>query len=596
MGATNSALEACRRGVALATQHPLLAPLADAAHIMMQTDGKGWAADAWLEIGADGVLRLNARRRAGSETWLYVLAHGLLHVGLGHFRPHREPDLWKRAADLVVARFLDDLKIGCPPEDYPRDRLAELGADEAAIVAALRDRPEEAARLVPYSLGGTQPDLVGELAPFRLYGWRARRETPEQLLARGIADAARRALDVAAGRRDSLLGQPLPTGHGAAARRWIIDRYPLLGALAAGFDLVEDPVACRSLAISIAAVDISGRIVYLNPASGLTPDQWIFVLAHELLHAGLRHEIRAGGRDPFLWNCACDFVINDWLIEAGIGDAPPGLLHDLGLRGQSAETVYDRLAKDLRRARKLATLRGAGLGDLLDHAPGHPRGSVDIDAFCRRALAQGLSLHLDQARGYLPAGLVEEIRALARPPVPWDVELGRWLFGVLPPAETRRSYARPSRRQGATPDIPRPRTVPLAVEADERTFAVVLDTSGSMDKALLGKAIGTVAAYAREREVPAVRLVYCDAAPYDEGYVAPDDLLDRVRVKGRGGTVLQAAVDLLEQASDFPKTGPILVITDGACDVLRVRREHAFLVPPGFRLPFTPRGPVFALR
>lgn len=38
------------------------------------------------------------------------------------------------------------------------------------------------------------------------------------------------------------------------------------------------------------------------------------------------------------------------------------------------------------------------------------------------------------------------------------------------------------------------------------------------------------------------------------------------------------------------------MITDGECDVLSVRREHAYLLPKGARLPFTPRGPVFAVR
>jgi hypothetical protein len=35
---------------------------------------------------------------------------------------------------------------------------------------------------------------------------------------------------------------------------------------------------------------------------------------------------------------------------------------------------------------------------------------------------------------------------------------------------------------------------------------------------------------------------------------------------------------------------------DGYCDALRVRREHAYLVPESARLPFTPKGPVFRLR
>lgn len=67
-------------------------------------------------------------------------------------------------------------------------------------------------------------------------------------------------------------------------------------------------------------------------------------------------------------------------------------------------------------------------------------------------------------------------------------------------------------------------------------------------------------------------------------------------MRGRGGTVLQPGIDLLEGADDFPAAGPLLVITDGQCEPLRIRREHAFLLPNGSRLPFRPRGPVFYVR
>ena len=93
-----------------------------------------------------------------------------------------------------------------------------------------------------------------------------------------------------------------------------------------------------------------------------------------------------------------------------------------------------------------------------------------------------------------------------------------------------------------------------------------------------------------------VRLVFCDAAAYDQGYVAAEEIADRVRVKGRGGTVLQPGIDLLERAHDFPESGPILIITDGYCDRVRIRREHAFLLPEGRSLPFVPKGKVFGVR
>jgi predicted metal-dependent peptidase len=126
-----------------------------------------------------------------------------------------------------------------------------------------------------------------------------------------------------------------------------------------------------------------------------------------------------------------------------------------------------------------------------------------------------------------------------------------------------------------------------------RTFGVVLDTSGSMQPRLLAYALGAIASYAMSREVPMVRLIRCDARAHDAGYIEPEALLGKVEMRGRGGTVLQPGIDHLTGAEDFPKDAPILVITDGACDTLTIRREHAFLMPQGGRLPFRTSAPQF---
>jgi predicted metal-dependent peptidase len=253
---------------------------------------------------------------------------------------------------------------------------------------------------------------------------------------------------------------------------------------------------------------------------------------------------------------------------------------------------------NLRIYRKLSTLRGKGLGDIL---PGsRPNwweigGGLTLDEFYRRCLVQGLEYHQDQDRGFLPAGLIEEIRALSQPPIPWDVELARWFDEHFMPLEKRRTYARPSRRQSATPDIPRPSWTPLLEAMDNRTFGVILDTSGSMDRNLLAKALGAIASYSVSRDVPLARVVFCDAAYYDQGFMSPEIIANRVKVRGRGGTVLQPAINFLEKADDFPQDGPLLIITDGYCDKLQIRknREHAFLLPKGRALPFVPKGDVF---
>jgi predicted metal-dependent peptidase len=357
----------------------------------------------------------------------------------------------------------------------------------------------------------------------------------------------------------------------------------LLGALAAAFDIVEDPAVCGRMQISVAAVSEYSKEIYVNPGAGLNESECRFVIAHELLHVSLRHSVRCRGRDPYLWNVACDYVINEWLAEMRIGSIPQiGVLLDSDLKGLSAEAIYDRIVTDLRRFRRLGTFRGIGLGDILD-APSAgwwlSSEGTDLDAFYRCCLAQGLLYHHDRGRGLLPAGLVEEIRALSQPAIPWEVELARWFDDRFPPIERIRTYARPSRRQSSTPDIPRPRYVPVSTAQEGRTFGVVLDTSGSMDRALLGESLGAIASYCESREVPRARVVFCDAIAWDAGYMRPDEIAGKVTIRGRGGTVLQPGIDLLECADNFPKDGPILIVTDGFCDYFRTGREHAILLP-----------------
>ncbi|MFS8104426.1 hypothetical protein LFM09_45700 [Lentzea alba] len=510
--------------------HPLFAALS--------TYVRRDSAHPWADISLDGFLLAHPTRKASEDEWAWVFAHCLLHLGFGTF-----------SCDDVLD-FQPALKFGTRPFSWEPGRCVRGEASK---------EPEKWA----------------------------------QRFATGLSNAAVAAIDVAGGARSSLSDtRPMKTEWDLALS-WFVSNYPLLGALASVMKVVADAELARGWDISIAAVSTASAEIYVNPLAGLKRDEWRFVLAHEMLHAALRHCDRVGGRDPYLWNIAADFVVNGWLVEMGVGSAPEGVLHDPELRGLSAESVYDRIAVDLRRYRKLMTLRGKG-GDLLGEPLRGPADVTDLDEFYRRALLTGLSYHTS-SRGLLPAGLVEEIRALEHPPLSWDAQLARWFEEFVPAVEKRRTYARASRRQASTPDIPRPGWVrPESLES-RPTFGVVLDTSGSMDPKLLGKALGAIASYAAARDVPAARVVFCDAVAYDAGYVPVEDIAGRVSVRGRGGTVLQPGIDLLERASDFPSAGPVLVITDGWCDVLRIRREHAFLIPAGAHLPFRARGPVFRM-
>ncbi|NBM20927.1 DUF2201 family putative metallopeptidase [Streptomyces sp. GC420] len=538
-----------------------------------------------------GTVHAHPTRRAEPGEWAWALAHCLLHLGFGHAPaangPRTQPDRFELAARCaVVNRFLLTFPIGSTPEHLPR---AYPGVDEEQLAQRWR-RDGVPAEFEHCGTGGGEPDIV--LLPWPRWG-----DPPpdwQLAFAHALTSTVSAAMDVAGGRRDSVTGRRESQRPWERALSWFVSSYPLLGGIAAGMTVVADAELARAHGISIAAVSAAAGEIYINPLVRYADEEWRFVLAHEMLHAALRHGDRRGARDPYLFNIAADYVVNGWLVEMRVGEMPEGLLYDPRLGGLSAEEVYDRIVTDTRARRRLATPRGKGLGDILGEPPARgPRNCVDLDEFYRRGLLQGFELHGRGERGLLPAGLVEEIRALAHPPVPWDARLARWFDAYVPRREPVRGYARPARRQAATPDIPRAGRYFPPEEVPRCTFGVVLDTSGSMSRVLLGKALGAIASYAEARDVPAARVVFCDAAPYDAGYLPPTEIAGRVRVRGRGGTALQPGIDLLQRAEDFPPGAPVLVITDGWCDVLRVRREHAYLVPQGASLPFTPRGPVF---
>ncbi|QIP84016.1 hypothetical protein GLX30_08090 [Streptomyces sp. Tu 2975] len=588
------ATEAFAAGLAMVKRNPAFAAVE--ADFCRQGQCAATPAGGLAAVDSNGVVHVHPTKRARPEEWAWTLAHCLLHLGFGHVpaakdRLREQPDRYDLAARCtVVNRFLLTFPVGSPPGDAPE---TYPGGDEELLAARWR-RDGIPAAYRHCGTAGEHPDQV-------LTTWRAWDNTAvpdwETAFAHALTRSVSAAMDVAGGRRDRVTGERLPQRPWDRALNWFVSSYPLLGGIAAGLTVVADAELARVQDISVAAVSSAAGEIYVNPLRTFTDEQWRFILAHEMLHAALRHGERRGMRDPLLFNVAADFVVNGWLVEMRVGEMPEGLLYDTELKDLSVEEVYDRIATDLRRRRRLATLRGKGVGDILGdplpHAASRPY--ADLDDFYRRGLVQGFDLHQYGERGLLPAGLVQEIRALAHPPVPWDARLARWFDEYVPRPEPVRSYSRPARRQASTPDIPRAGRYFPQEEVPRCTFGVVLDTSGSMNSALLGKALGAIASYAEARDVPAARVVFCDAAAYDAGYLPPVEIAGRVRVRGRGGTVLQPGIDLLHRAGDFPASAPVLVITDGWCDTLRIRREHAFLIPQGASLPFTPRGPVFRL-
>lgn len=555
-------------------------------------------------VSSNGVIRIDSSRIGvyTPEEWANILVHCRLHLAFGHFYKEKMPGyevespdrkkkkmvscdkrIWNLACDAYISRFLENHKMGEAIYDYPFMGKIRKTADELEIYEYLMQNGGAESL-------GFRMDMEGLEEPLS-------EENEENYFASDFALVLTRCAADAIGKTVGRENGRCSRNPSEAAAQWFINHYPLLGSLASTFRIVEDCKICIQKEIQVAAVDTYEGIIYINPSARLRREELKFVLAHEYLHAGLQHYERCQGREPYLWNVACDYVINGWLQEMEIGAMPEiGVLYDETLKGMSAEEIYNLLLVDMRRYMKEGTFRGYGKGDVIGKEGSKicTENGITLDEFYKNALMQGLEYHQSFGRSYIPGGLIEEIRALAMPPIPWDVELARWFEEYFLPMEPKRTYARPSRRQGSTPDIPRPRYVKADMLDKAYTFGVVIDTSGSMTAKMIGIALGAIASYAAGREVPYARVVFCDTVAYDAGYLATEEIAGRVMVKGRGGTILQPGIDLLEKAADFPKKGPILIITDGMIEnKLYIKHEHAFLLPKGKRLPFKARGKVF---
>ena len=416
------------------------------------------------------------------------------------------------------------------------------------------------------------------------------------LLAAGLADAVGAAVDVAGG----VAGEPGGRGRAQDAWRqalnWFISSYPLLGALAAAFKLVEDAEVCRLHGIAVAAISPAAAELYVNPLCGLEDGERRFVIAHELLHAGLRHDTRGGGRDPWLWNVACDYVINGWLAEMEVGDLPDSALYDPSLRGKSAEEVYDQIAAGRRRTWKLATMRGPGACDILPRrlaGPDDPAWGVDLDEFYRRCLADGLDYHRGQGRGLLPPGSSRRFAPWRSPRSPGT---SNWRAGSTI-ISRRWSAAAPTPGRAAA--SPRRRTFPGPAGTCRRSSCRAGPSASSSTPAArwTGGSSGRPSAPSPPTRSPGT----CRPCAWSSATPRRTTTAGCTRSTSPDGCgSAAAAAPFCSPASTCyrtrrisPKDGPILVITDARIDRVRIKRDHAFLIPAGAVLPFPARGPVF---
>lgn len=564
--------------------------------------------NGFMYLSSEGVIKVQPHKKATQNNWTFYTLHLLYHLALGYLKPpdnYPDPLLWIYACEMLINQFAATSTFIQIPQGFP----SLGGFSRFALFRPVGSTPKTPEELIlNWQSANRLPDLTG-LSWFTPAGevtWDVFDTDPERVSRYRSIYLLEQVRQMQNKMQEAQRRKYADTTI-ARAFRWIENHFPLLSATAAHFEI--DYESAEKYDIVLGAVSARDQIIFVNPNAEISELEWRWVLVHEILHVVLEHQRRCADRHQLLWNVACDYVINNWLEVMGVGMRPKGVLFKAEYRGKDAETIYDELLKHGGNDQvKLVTFRGEGMGDIMDfdssyNNENHSRFASRFRPNVRQMTQNSARKMLEDEsngirRGTLPADLVEELDLGGllgeHIEVPeWKVELAQWLNLQLTPKLPRRTYTRLSRRMAATPDIPLPGKANL--ERHSPTFGVVLDTSGSMSHELLQRGLAAVVAFAGREGVARIRFVMCDTRPYDEGFIPIERLKRPYRIMGRGGTILQPSIDLLEQAHNFPDDAPILIITDGEIDILKVTREHAYLLPGDGKLPFEPSGPVFRI-
>jgi len=332
------------------------------------------------------------------------------------------------------------------------------------------------------------------------------------------------------------------------------------GALLSRLDLVEDDTITTAMLTN-------GKEIRYSPAKlkTLQKSDELGLLIHELLHIVLGHMFRRGGRDPEIWNQACDYAVNDVIKSNPIPGCtlPAGVLYDESFHDLSAEEIYNRLIS--------SQDNGVGNSDNSGAEGENPQQYNDPGAFTEefmtseevRELSENIKGMVVAAAvqakqmGQFPDGIERFVAKIAAAKVDWRDQL-QHLINLKSKGDY--TWSKPNRRY-----ISSGMYLPALESQTLGEFVVVIDTSGSIDDKLLGEFAGEIESLLSLYDSASCQVMYVDAKLRRDKIetFGSGDVVEFHPVGG-GGTDFRPAFDYLDEAEEYPVV--LIYFTDGYCD------------------------------
>lgn len=300
-------------------------------------------------------------------------------------------------------------------------------------------------------------------------------------------------------------------------------------------------------------------------------DEITYLYAHTLLHIVLKHPYRQKTRDKYIWNQACDVVINNILSTfENVGIRPTDEIIDLDLNDKCVEEVYEILYK---KKEELSKTTPDKKGNIESNS--YDKSKLDLDEVLIKSektnqekldgiIIQALSLAKKSSNLY--EGMSVEIYTLIKPEIDLHDVLKEYLISSF--FEKQISYERPNKRF-IDRGIYMPGTKKLN---DNLNIFVALDSSSSVSLDEYKKFLGIVSEIAESFYEYKIDILPFDLKVRSEYIISFDSFnplsnKELLIPKSNGGTSFDELLRYLKKSSEVRNDSLLIALTDGDFEI-----------------------------
>jgi len=276
---------------------------------------------------------------------------------------------------------------------------------------------------------------------------------------------------------------------------------------------------------------------------GLTEEERVALIAHEVWHVAFLHTVRRGNRHPVVWNYAGDYVINNQLRLDGF-KLPEPHLWDARYCDHTTEQVYDLIMEEQDDPDDMDNPDGFGLdimdqsGDGEDSQPTEEqiaKAEMEIKEMLVKAATQA---KMENQAGSIPGEIARAIDDLINPKLNWKDLLQRFVNSV---SKEDYSWRLPNRRFFPN------HYLPAAYSEQLGHIAVAIDTSGSVSQEMLLEMLSEIQSINDSFKPKKLTIMDCDYQIHNMYEVTENlDILE-LEFGGWGGTSFFPVLDWAQE-------------------------------------------------